>query len=175
MKRTLLRDRDWASIDGRLCLVRGFAEWAKMENDEVVAMNPTTPYGSVDLTCEDSTEEITGFITHKTDFAMLWAAFHRRTRVAGTRLEFGSLSNEINPDGLGENEEVLLVWTQTQYRALARLFGKGWWPRLIVMVCPKGAFGLILDRTGQIRPDITGLARARASLPLVTWRPEVMK
>jgi hypothetical protein len=75
MERTLLTDDDWATIDGRLCLVTTFVPMAKVQGDSVIAMSATMPYGSVHIKCEELLDDITGFITHKTDFAMLWAAF----------------------------------------------------------------------------------------------------
>jgi len=173
MENTFLKDNDWASIDGQLCLVTAFTPMAKVENGSVVAMKPGTPYASVRLRCEQSADDITGFISHKTDFAMLWAAFKQRTAVPGTRVEVHS-SEQLNPAGLGENEEVWLVWTRKNYRTAVRLFGS-FLPRLVVMVSPKGAFELLSDRTGQIRPELKGEARAMATLPLVTWTPKVMR
>ena len=171
MERTFITDRDWTSIDGQLCIVTAFVPIAKMENGKIIAISHTTPYGSVHLKCENSPDDIIGFITHKTDFAMLWAAFNQRTDVAGTRFEI--LSPELNSSGLGENEEVWLVWTQSKYRTGARLFRR-LLPRLIVMVSRKGAFELVLARTRRIRPDLQGEARATATLPLATWTPKVM-
>ncbi len=173
MEKTLLKDKDWASIDGQLCLVTDFTPMAKVENGSVVAMSADTPYASVRLRCERSAEDITGFISHKTDFAMLWAAFKQRTAVRGTRVEVYP-PEELNSASLGDNEEVWLVWTRKNYRGAVRLFGS-FLPRLVVMVSRKGAFELTLDRTGRIRPELKGEARAMATLPLVTWTPEVMR
>jgi len=173
MEKTLLTDNQWASIDGQLCLVTTFTPMATIERGSVVAMSAGTPYGSVHLRCERSADDITGFISHKTDFAMLWAAFNQRAGVPGTRVEVRS-SKELNPSGLGENEEVWLVWTRKRYRGSARLFSK-FLPRLVVMVSRKGAFELATDRSGQIRPELKGEARAMVTLPLITWTPEVMK
>lgn len=173
MEKTFLKDNDWASIDGQLCLVTAFTPMAKVENGSVVAMSAGTPYASVRLRCEQSADDITGFISHKTDFTMLWAAFKQRTAVPGTRVEVHS-REELNPAGLGENEEVWLLWTRKNYRSAVRLFAS-FLPRLIVMVSRKGAFELALDRTGRIRPALKGEARAMATLPLVTWTPKVMR
>ncbi|MEK9135927.1 MAG: hypothetical protein AAB393_02290 [Bacteroidota bacterium] len=172
MERTLLKDKEWDSIDGQLCLVKAFAPMAKVENGSVVAI-PGTPYASVRLRCEKSAGDITGFITHRIDFLMLWTAFNQRTAVPGTRVEARS-SEELNPSGLGENEEVWLVWSRKNYRGAGRLFNT-FLPRLVVMVSRKGAFELVLDRTGQVRPELKGEARALATLPVATWTPEVMK
>jgi hypothetical protein len=45
-------------------------------------------------------------------------------------------------------------------------------PKLVVWICPKGAFKLMTDQTG--RPELTGMARHRAMTPLVEWKPDVM-
>ncbi len=173
MEKTFLKDNDWASIDGQLCLVTAFTPMAKVENGSVVAMSSGTPYASVRLRCERSADDITGFIRHKTDFAMLWAAFKQRTAVPSTRIEV-DFPEELNSAGLGENEEVWMVWTRKNYRGAVRLF-RSFLPRLVVMVSREGAFELALDRTGRIRPELKGEARAMATLPLVTWTPEVMR
>ena len=113
----LLTDNQWAAIEGRLCLVTNFDPWAKPENGRIRAFfGWATPYACVQLKCENSTQDITGFISHKTEFAMLWAAFNKRTEVPGTWLEAWS-PEEYNPDGLGENEEVWLLWTRKNYLA----------------------------------------------------------
>jgi len=173
MEKTFLTDNDWASIDGQLCLVTAFTPMEKVENGLVMAMSAGTPYASVRIRCEQSADDITGFISHKTDFAMLWAAFKQRTAVPGTRVEILS-PEELNPACLGEDEEVWLVWTRKNYRGVVRLFSR-FLPRLVVMVSRKSAFELALDRTGRIRPELKGEARAMATLPLVTWTPEVMR
>jgi len=173
MEKTFLKDNDWASIDGQLCLVTAFTPMAKVENGSVVAMSADTPYSSLRLRCERFEDNITRFISHKTDFAMLWAAFKQRTAVPGTHVEVHS-PEELNPAGLGEDEEVWLVWTIKNYRGAARLFGS-FLPRLVVMVSRKSAFELALDHTGRIRPELKGEARAMATLPLVTWTPKVMR
>jgi hypothetical protein len=169
---TLKKDKDWASIEGRLCLVTDFFPRGRVENGRVIAMSQTMPYASVRLKCENLPDDITGFIGHKTDFAMLWAAFNERTQVPGTRVEVRS-TKELNPNGLGKNEEVWLVWTRKNYVAVASLFGC-FLPRLIVMVCRKGAFELALDRERRLRPDLQGEARLMAIAPLVTWTPKIM-
>jgi hypothetical protein len=172
MERTLLTDGDWATIDGRLCLVTTFVPMAKVQGGSVIAMNATMPYGSVHIKCEELPDDITGLITHKTDFAMLWAAFNARTQVAG--VSFNITSPALKLEGLGEQEEVWLAWTKRRYRWIARLFGRILL-RLVVMVAPKGAFEIACDRSGRVRPDLHGEARAMAARPLAIWKPEVMK
>jgi hypothetical protein len=49
-ERTFLRDSEWASIDGDLCLVTKFVPLAgRIENGSVVAFDTGTPYASVQL------------------------------------------------------------------------------------------------------------------------------
>ena len=83
MEKILLRNDEWVAIDGRLCLVTAFTPMATVENGSVVAMSASTPYASVHLNYEQSADDLTGFISHKTDFAMLWAAFKQRAAVPG--------------------------------------------------------------------------------------------
>jgi hypothetical protein len=164
MERTLLKDRDWKSIENRLCLVKEFTPMAgKVEKREVVSLTPDAPFASVRLKlC--SGEELTGFITHKTDFAMLWAAFHEKTEVPGTRFASQSIADEtFNPMALVENEEVWLRWTQTNYVSVVRLFGK-FLPRLVVMVSLSGFFEIICEKKDEQHPPA-----------LVSWTPSVMR
>jgi hypothetical protein len=169
MSARLLSDRDWASIDGRVCLVTDFVPMAAFQAGRVVAL-PGTPYASVRLRCEKGPEELTGFVSHKIDFAMLWAAFRKRARVPGTNLEVDSAA--LNPEGLGENEEVWLVWTKRNYSSMMRLLSP-FLPRLVIYVAPRGAFQLEMNT--QIRPDLTGEARWKAVAPLATWKPAAMR
>jgi hypothetical protein len=159
-ERTFLRDSEWASIDGDLCLVTEFVPLAgRIENGSVVAFDSSTPYASVQLK-NARYGDITGFITHKVDFAMLWAAFNNeRGHITGAYREFGLHPSELG----GSGEEVWLVWTRKRYRGLVRLLPKGGLPKLIVMVAAKGAFESLADE-----PNLIPFA------PMVTWIPEVM-
>jgi len=53
MERTLLTDGDWATIDGRLCLVTTLVPMARVESGSVIAMSEAMPYGSVHIKCEE--------------------------------------------------------------------------------------------------------------------------
>ena len=131
-----------------------------VRNGEVVSSTSDMPYASVGLRCCGSTDELTGFITHKIDFAMLWAAFNERTVVPGARFEV-HLPGEVNPKGLGADEEVWLLWTRTKYAGPARLL-RGFLPHLIVRVSRKGFFELACEKDDQEPPA------------LVTWMPSLM-
>jgi hypothetical protein len=159
-ERTFLRDTEWAAIDGNLCLVTEFVPLAgRIENGSVLALDTSTPYASVRLKTASYDGVITGYITNKLDFAMLWAAFNNRGPVAGVHREVNLTSSEFG-DG---NEEVWLLWTKKRYGGPMRLLPKVFFPKLIVMVSPDGAFESV---TG--RPDLVPFA------PMVTWIPEVM-
>lgn len=169
----LLKDSDWAQIDGQMCLVTEFVPMARIADGQVIAINAQLPYASVTLEIEDG-RSVKGFITHKTDFAMLWSAFNERTRVDGTRVEVApgvESPDDLQLDQLGEDEEVSLVWTRKHYRMGVKLF-RAFMPKLIVMVSRKGSMALIKD--SELRPDLEGEARYLATRPLLTWTPEVM-
>ena len=169
----LLKDRDWASIDGQVCLVTEFVPLASVQNGQVTAIDATLPLASVTLSTEDG-QELNGFIPHKLDFQMLWAAFKQRTKVTGTRMDVGpdvESPEDLCLDCLSENEEVWLIWTRKNYRTGAGFF-KIFLPKLIVMVGHKGALELL--RHHHLRPELSGVARARAMTPLITWTPDVM-
>lgn len=171
--KALLKNRDWATIEGQMCLVTEFVPMATMSNGQITVINSRLPYASVTLRTEDG-REVDGFVSHKTDFAMLWAAFNERTKVAGTRLDVSSdieSPDDLRFDRLGENEEVWLVWTQKHYRLVAGLL-KAFLPRLIVMVSKKGSLELRMNK--DLRRDLQGMARHLATRPLITWTPEVM-
>jgi hypothetical protein len=162
MERTLLNDRDWKSIENQLCLVKDFIPMAGVvRNGEVVSSTSNVPYGAVKLRCCGSTDELTGYIAHKVDFAMLWAAFNERIEVPETRFEI-HFPGEFSRKGLGADEEVWLLWTRTNYAFLARIFSKIL-PHLIVMVSREGFFEIACEE-GNKKPPA-----------LATWTPSVMR
>lgn len=170
MERILKKIPEWVSIDTRLCLVKDFQPIAKIDRGKIIISSAHTPYCRVRLKCEDSVDDIIGNIAHKTDFAMLWAAFNKQIKVPGTRVE-------IHPYGIKEedfyqNHEVSLVWTQKRFYSILSPFNKIL-PHLIVMVSKRDAFNLVVNKT--FKPELQGEARAMAEIPLITWTPIVMK
>jgi len=173
----LLKDKDWSAIDGEICRVLEFTPLIAIVKDgHVKASSLTTPYASVVIECPIIQGNATGYITHKVDFAMLWAAFKERTQVKGTRVEMKYDSHGVPAfvakHGVATNEEVWLVWTNKHYILKSGLINKPL-PRLIVSVCPKGAYELVTN--SNVRPELTGEARFLAECPLVAWTPIVMK
>jgi hypothetical protein len=70
----LLRDSDWAPLDGEICRVTTLTPmgWTK-----------GVPYASVKLESPVLAEPTAGFVTHKLDFEHLSEAFSRREHPAG--------------------------------------------------------------------------------------------
>lgn len=169
METTLLKDRHWAAVDGHLCLVTEFTPLASVGNGQVKAVNLSLPYAGVRLRSAGSAVEYIGYICHRIDFSMLWAAFNERTQVPGVRVELHSevtFPQVMRPGPLAENEEAWLIWSRKNYRPWT--FFRSIMPKLVVMVSKKGAFEL-LQKIGK-NPSLK-----EASLTaLITWTPEVM-
>lgn len=162
----LLKDRDWSLIDGELCLVSDFLPMAGSVVKDGKAVSPeiSLPYASVALECKNHQGKIKGFITHKIDFANLWVAFKERG---------------VNK----EKEEVLVYWSAKHYKykwyqAISNfsltVLGSTPFPKLIVMVCPKGVYEKTL---GDLRllPQDQALVCVYALDALQQWIPDVIK
>jgi hypothetical protein len=113
----LLRDSDWAPLDGEICRVTTFTPFGFTKG---------MPYASVELESTLLVEPTTGFVTHKLDFQHLSEAFRRR---------------EGEP-----NTEVLIIWTKRSLRRSAKLVSR-FMPRIWVMLCRENAFELWTDQT----------------------------
>jgi hypothetical protein len=165
----MLKHREWASIEGQFCLVTSFTPVATVNNGSVARASGGMPYASVQLRRKGNPEdEITGYITHKTDFLMLWAAFLERIAVPATRIEIRSGQDFRASGTLREDEEVWLAWTRKHYRRF--VFFKAFLPSLQVMVCGKGAFQIYEEGPGTYSAEAWFLAWE----PVIKWTPEVM-
>ncbi|MEK7148994.1 MAG: hypothetical protein AAB796_01160 [Patescibacteria group bacterium] len=149
----LSKDSEWSVIDGEPCRASGFEPTASVQNKKVIALNLTNPYASVILECKKSPGKIKGLITHKIDFIHLWAAFKER--------------------GISENEEVLIIWTTKHYKYKLLKFFALAYPKIWVMICPKGALEIMVDQNWK--PELTGDARWNAMRPIMEWKPQIMK
>lgn len=150
----LLKDKEWSVIDGEACRVTDFNPLGSLVDADGKVRSPDnfTPYAAITMECRKLGENIKGFINHKIDFKHLWAAFRERK--------------------VKENEEVIIFWTKRNYKVGVKLFSAAM-PKLLVMVCPKGALELMTDN--NYKPELTGLARWNAKKPIIQWKPEVMK
>lgn len=145
-KIVLLRDREWSMIDGEPCRVIDF-------DDTISKLGKLMPYASINIECKKVKKVIKGFITHKIDYIHLRKAFRERT--------------------IKESEEVIIFWTKRNYKLKLMRFLPGFWPKLWVMICPKGAFELMTD--ANYKPELQGEARFLAEKPIVDWKPEIMR
>ena len=75
--------------------------------------------------------------------------------------------------GIKHGEEVIIIWSRNHYTyKWLRLFSF-LLPKLRVMICPKGAYELITDP--ECKPELTGEARAKASLPIMDLKSKIME
>lgn len=149
MGKVLRSDRDWAAIDGELCRVLAFSETgARMENGKIVCTDRSLPYATVEIECRSLPGGAVGHIIHKLDFRNLWAAFRERS--------------------LATDEEVLMFWTRSNLRPIAKVFAP-FMPKVRVMVWTRGAYeretGPALRREPATEFDL---------VPIVDWKPGVM-
>jgi len=152
----LVKDRHWAPLDGLLCEVTKFTPLAKVEDGQVIAMDRPAPYAFIDISCREGgvtlPPDASGAISHKLDFLHLWRAFVDR--------------------GIGENENIFVVWSKKNLRPSARIFSP-FMPRMAVLIFKDDGYRLFRDNT--YRPELRGLDRASASLPIIHWRPDVWR
>jgi hypothetical protein len=152
MENTLRTDNDWKALEGDACRVIEFRPFAYVEGETVTSLDRTFPYASVELECTKLAGETVGFITHKTDFKNLWAAFKER--------------------GVEPDEEVIIFWSKKHLKGYAKLFSV-FMPRLWVMICKQGAYELMTDP--NCKPELGGEARYLAGRPIVDWKPDVFE
>jgi len=150
---TFINDREWSMIDGELCRVIDFIPLGFIKDGKISTFGLSAPYASVTIECKKYQNKIKGFITHKMDFLHLWAAFKERT--------------------IKENEEAIICWTKRNYKLKLLRFFPGFWPKLWVMICQKGAFELMTDP--NYKPELKGEARFLAEKPIIDWKPEIME
>lgn len=149
---TLLRDREWSFIDGEACRVINFNPFCSFKDGKISPIG-ILPYASVTIESRKVNKIIKGFVTHKIDFIHLWTAFIERT--------------------IKENEEVIICWTKKHYKLKILRFFPTFLPKLIVMICQKGAFEFI--NYPNHKPEIQGEARYEMQKSIVQWKPEVME
>lgn len=149
---TLLKDSEWAKIDGEVCRIINFNPLAIVKNGKIQRVD-VMPYASITFECIKVSEKISGFISYREDFQHLWTAFKER--------------------GVKNNEEVLIIWSRNHYTFKWVKIFSFLLPKLRVMICPKGAYELITDDTQK--PKLTGEARAKASMPVLDLKSKIME
>jgi len=160
-ERTYLRDSEWASIEGKLCLATAFVPMSGSITDgAVVAFDQTTPYASVRLQVADYDAEIIGHITNKLDFAMLWAAFNDNALALDGVHREPALPSCSNLSELPH--EIWLIWTRKRYSWPASWLPKVPLSKLIIMVAHEGKF-----------KEYATTPQYAAFEPIVAWIPEI--
>lgn len=149
---TLLRDSEWAKIDGEVCRVIDFNPLAIVKNGKIRRVD-MMPYASITFECKKVPEKISGFINYREDFQHLLTAFKER--------------------GVKDDEEVIFVWSRNHYTFKWVKIFSFLLPKLRVMICPKGAYKLIIDDAWK--PELTGEARAKASMPMLDLKSKIME
>ena len=64
----------------------------------------------------------------------------------------------FNERGVGDEEEVIVSWIKSNLKGSARLVSR-FMPRLVVSICPKEAFELMMDQ--DFRSSRSGRTRLR--------------
>lgn len=71
-----------------------------------------------------------------------------------------------------EEDEVLIIWTAKHYKKNLFKILSATMPKLIVWVCQKGAYELMIDQ--QYKPELIGEARILVEKQIIEWKPEAM-
>jgi len=166
LKSGLRKDRDWGFIDGELCLISDFIPLAGsvVINETVTSPNTSLPYASISIECKKSSEKIIGYVTHKIDFFHLWKIFKDR--------------------GIDNNKEaILMYWTAKHYKhkilqkfsnLLLTILGGTPFPKMVIMVCPKGIFKGCSGES-PLFPDKEIMVSVYGLMPVKWYLPELMK
>jgi hypothetical protein len=153
---TFLKDKDWESVQGKLCRAASFTPLASVKDGKVVAFDKTTPYASIeidDIELKKLQMPITGFITHRKDFLNLWHVFKER--------------------GVKKDEVVVVTWTKENYKSKLYKVLSSTWPKMIVMVFTQEGYLLTCD--SNYKPDLTGEARFLKQKPIEEIKPQVLQ
>ena len=143
----LLKDREWQTIAGQVCLITDFTPFALVDDDKVKSPDLATPYAVITLRCDKFSHLVKGAITQRIDFLHLWKAFKER--------------------GIKKDEEVLIVWQLPKSNFLFRLFSFGL-PKLRVMIWRKGSYKTLYNTPVDLHDVMFEDA-------IETWKWEIKK
>ena len=137
-------------------LIHRDSDWAAFDGlmcrvDDFQPLEGFGPRGILTLTCIERGPNEAPFrasVFHKLDAAHLRAALIER--------------------GVADDEEAIIVWTKTYYYAYAKLF-KAFMPRMVVMIFKKRSLQLLMDNS--LEPELRGVERLKAELPVAEWKP----
>ncbi|MBI2021917.1 hypothetical protein HYS93_03530 [Candidatus Daviesbacteria bacterium] len=144
------RDIPLDMIDKEICRVIKFTPRAKVINDKVVANSKTEPYAFLTIETKKIPGQAELPVFHKDDFQNVYEAFNERK----------------------EGQEILVVWSNNNYKNVVFRISRSILPKLIVWLCQKDAYQIMTDQ--RYKPELTGEARFLAERPIKEWKPEVM-
>lgn len=110
----LLTNKQWNRIDSKLCRILEFNPIASGEDGKITASNSTSPYATISFQCSNEENIFKGAITHKEDFKVLWAIFKERK--------------------IDNNEEVLFIWSNENYKNIIYSLLSNFMPKLWLCV-----------------------------------------
>ena len=150
-KPILGKDIPFEKIDSQVCRVIEFAPLAKLKDKKVVSASLNSPYASLVIECKKLSGKATLLVTNKTDYVHLTEAFKKKK----------------------EGEDVLISWSNKNYKNFLYKLLSVFLPKVWVMVFPAGAYDLMTDSV--YKPELSGEARWNATKPIAEWKPEVME
>lgn len=145
------KDIPLETIDQEICRVIKFIPHAKITNNKVVADSRTNPYAFLTIETNKLSTKAELPVFHKDDFRNVYEAFKERKN----------------------GQEVLIVWSNKLYKNIVFKLSRSILPRLIVWLCQKDSYELMIDQ--KYKPELTGEARFLAEKPILEWKPEVME
>ena len=140
----------WKAIDKEILRVVDYRPYAKIEGSKIKSI-PNFPYAMLDVESPKLEDKATLYVTHKLDFMNVNSAFDKKK----------------------DDEEILVVWSNNNYKSSLHKLISATMPKLVVWLCKKGAYELMTDK--DYKPELSGEARYLAEKPLTEWKPEVME
>lgn len=146
------RDIPYKSIDKDVLQVNRFGELSRVEDGKVQAFPKNLPYGFLEVEGEHFEGAAMLPLVHKDDYLHVWQAYEER--------------------GIKDNVELLVVWTDSNYKNKVFSTMKKAMPKIVVWICPKGAYRIMHEN--DYMPELSGEARFLAKAPIVEIKSEVM-
>lgn len=119
------RDIPLDRIDKEICRVVKFTPHAKIINNKVEAENKTDPYAFLTIETKKIPGKVDLPLFHKDDFRSIYDAWNERK----------------------EDQEVLVVWSNKNYKNIVFKISQSILPKLIVWLCQKDAYQLLFTVT----------------------------
>lgn len=96
---------------------------------------------------------VIGYIYHNNDFKNLLEAIEMQKKLP--------------------ESEVLFFWSKKHYKNIIYKAISDFMPRMWIMLCPNDSYNIM--RKNHYKPELTGEARYKATLPIKEWKPDVIE